>query len=769
MSIVLYKKQDPSRTKPFEALYIAFFLLSLLTINTYYLVFFEVHYRYILWAFLAVGYMISIFANVNQRTYIDLLINLLAFAFSVFYFRQILDNINNFGSILGQLLAVLLVLRSFVLFNREDFFISLVVSLVIMLLCSIPSYESNYVISLQVYFFVLVTCLYLLSKAREMDEVRLGFYEVEKVRKGFKMNTEAKMLFSLGFISLMLVTAVYLLIPHQQSSGRGNSSQLRKLFGNENPFEKPLEDPNQTDQLGSGSRESETYVGFNEDSFKIASGKTIREGENANDVVMQVQMDYPRYMRAMVWDIYQNGEWKRSGELEDDWPADEKVVEDDDYVRQKGHLYGLKKPREITVEELIQNRIEYEGRVSLMKGYNSTSFLFLPWETTRITINSEKIHTNESSEVKLKTASGNTPTRIGSYIFSAKSYFPSGMEATYLSQRSSGHFLERYTQLPESVSAPINGRTVKEFTEKIVKKANAATDYEKTLAIFKYLKSVGIYSNDVPAVEPGRDLISYFILEVQPMRGHCEIFSSSMALMLRSLDIPCRIATGYSPGNYAFNKNSYVIREKHAHAWVEVFFPEIGWLEFDPTPNTFWNDARDTTGEMVAAVSNVINELYVYSPDQFYRNRILPFTRKSISWYNYKSGQIIDAVNRLVNVQAIYNMILIIVICAALLAIILTVRKPRDSSIFYKRVSRVYYSQFTDTLRKKGQNIAVGETPSDVFKLVSENYPDAAPTIQDFLTDFWILNFAPRDKHRASIKRIKRNFKKAVDSIRKSN
>ncbi|MBU1023253.1 transglutaminase-like domain-containing protein, partial [bacterium] len=586
MAIVLYKKQDPNRSKPFEALYIAFFLLSLLTINTYYLVFFEVHYRYILWAFLAIGYMISIYANMNLRTYIDLLINLLALAFFVIYFRMILDNIDNFGSIFGQLLAVLLVLRSYVLFNREDFFVSLVVSLVIMLLCSIPSYESNFVISLQAYFFILVACLYLLSKSKEMDEVRQGFYELEKVQKRFKMTAEAKMLFSLGFISLMLATAVYLAIPHQQGGVRGYTSQLRKLLGYADNYEAQAQKANETEQNKLKSKENETYVGFNQDNFTIASGKTIREGENANDIVMQVQMDYPRYMRAMVWDIYQNGEWKRSGELENDWVVFEKDIQKNEILRTRDNPeYDLNKPREITVPELKQNRVEFNGRVFLTKGYNPSSFLFLPWETTRLKIDSEDIRTNESSEVKLKTSTGKSPNRVfSSYMFSAKSYLPSGMEATYLRQKPSGHFLERYTQLPESALEPNNSRTVKEFADEIVKKANAATDYEKTLAIFKYLKSAGKYSNDVPAVEPGMDLISYFILEVEPMRGHCEIFSSSMAVMLRALDIPCRIATGYSPGNYAFNKNSYIIREKHAHAWVEVFFPEIGWIEFDPTP-----------------------------------------------------------------------------------------------------------------------------------------------------------------------------------------
>lgn len=66
--------------------------------------------------------------------------------------------------------------------------------------------------------------------------------------------------------------------------------------------------------------------------------------------------------------------------------------------------------------------------------------------------------------------------------------------------------------------------------------------------------------------------------------GHCEYFASAMAVMLRCLGIPARVVTGFRRGEYNPWGGYLQVRQSDAHAWVEAFFPEIGWLEFDPTP-----------------------------------------------------------------------------------------------------------------------------------------------------------------------------------------
>jgi transglutaminase-like putative cysteine protease len=66
--------------------------------------------------------------------------------------------------------------------------------------------------------------------------------------------------------------------------------------------------------------------------------------------------------------------------------------------------------------------------------------------------------------------------------------------------------------------------------------------------------------------------------------GYCQQFSGAMALLLRMAGIPARIAAGFSPGTRDEKRGEMVVRDIDAHSWVEAFFPELGWVTFDPTP-----------------------------------------------------------------------------------------------------------------------------------------------------------------------------------------
>jgi len=66
--------------------------------------------------------------------------------------------------------------------------------------------------------------------------------------------------------------------------------------------------------------------------------------------------------------------------------------------------------------------------------------------------------------------------------------------------------------------------------------------------------------------------------------GHCEYFATAMVVILREMGIPSRLVTGFVGGEYNSLGRYYLIRESDAHAWVEVYFPEYGWINFDPTP-----------------------------------------------------------------------------------------------------------------------------------------------------------------------------------------
>jgi protein-glutamine gamma-glutamyltransferase len=78
-------------------------------------------------------------------------------------------------------------------------------------------------------------------------------------------------------------------------------------------------------------------------------------------------------------------------------------------------------------------------------------------------------------------------------------------------------------------------------------------------------------------------------------RGYCQHFAGAMALMLRYLGIPARVAAGFTSGRYDADKGEWTVTDHQAHTWVEVWFRDYGWLPFDPTPGRGELDGRYTT------------------------------------------------------------------------------------------------------------------------------------------------------------------------------
>lgn len=118
---------------------------------------------------------------------------------------------------------------------------------------------------------------------------------------------------------------------------------------------------------------------------------------------------------------------------------------------------------------------------------------------------------------------------------------------------------------------------------------NQPTVYDKAVAIERWLSGSDFeYTLDVPSL-PLANAIDVFINEVR--RGHCELYASAMALMLRSLGIPARVVSGFRGAEWNDSDQSYTVRASMAHLWTEVYFPGEGWVVFDPAPQGNLNEA----------------------------------------------------------------------------------------------------------------------------------------------------------------------------------
>ena len=111
--------------------------------------------------------------------------------------------------------------------------------------------------------------------------------------------------------------------------------------------------------------------------------------------------------------------------------------------------------------------------------------------------------------------------------------------------------------------------------------AGYTSELARARAIERRLRSDYGYTLELPSREVA-DPLAYFLFTRK--KGHCEYFASSMTVMLRSLGIPARLATGFQSGIYNPLTDFWVVRASDAHTWVEAWIPGYGWTTFDPTP-----------------------------------------------------------------------------------------------------------------------------------------------------------------------------------------
>jgi len=133
---------------------------------------------------------------------------------------------------------------------------------------------------------------------------------------------------------------------------------------------------------------------------------------------------------------------------------------------------------------------------------------------------------------------------------------------------------ERFLPLPSSLPERV-GALAKSLTD------SASNPYDKAVAIETYLRKLK-YNENIKSPPPLADAVDYFLFTAP--EGYCDYFSSAMVVMLRSVGIPARVAAGYVTGDYDSQRDAYVVRGTHAHSWVEAYFPQYGWIEFEPTP-----------------------------------------------------------------------------------------------------------------------------------------------------------------------------------------
>ncbi|MCB2180208.1 transglutaminase domain-containing protein [bacterium] len=155
--------------------------------------------------------------------------------------------------------------------------------------------------------------------------------------------------------------------------------------------------------------------------------------------------------------------------------------------------------------------------------------------------------------------------------------------------------------------------------------ATQPTPYDRVLAIEQYLRRFE-YTLDIEAAPRDQDIVDYFLFDLQ--KGYCDYFSSAMVILTRAAGIPARLATGYLASTYDEETGQFVVTADQAHSWAEVYFPEYGWVTFEPTagqPALLREDERQIMPENLAFEAQLFNQFqtpeatgFQLKPDNFF-------------------------------------------------------------------------------------------------------------------------------------------------------
>lgn len=275
----------------------------------------------------------------------------------------------------------------------------------------------------------------------------------------------------------------------------------------------------------------------------------------------------------------------------DDTPVFYAYTTRGNYWRGESKNYYTGRGWEVTTPEIIldSRMMLYESRVETetmeteiyLAGDQMFPHLFYPGELSSVNVNSPF---SIAVEVDAHTGKANTfyggdPVKLSDYKLEYE--FPkfSVSSLRNSSENDPPEIQEYYLQLPDDLPERVG-----ELAETIV--AGFDNRYDQAKAMERYFVRAGYRyeTQEVAVPGPDEDYVDQFLFETK--QGYCDNFSTSMAVLLRTLDIPTRWVKGFTQGERLDENDGirqYLITNANAHSWVEVYFPEHGWVPFEPT------------------------------------------------------------------------------------------------------------------------------------------------------------------------------------------
>ena len=403
----------------------------------------------------------------------------------------------------------------------------------ILLLFTVINYYGPQPMGTTLIAFLLLALLYIVSShymVRERQWRRLRVVYNRETRLDFLQT---------GFLIALLATPVAWLVPDVSAS-----SNLREIS-------EPLDQGWQRIQDGWTQlfASMKSYGGEYSDPFgnSLALGGP-RQIEPVP--IMDVSANAGRYWRGTIYDQFTGDGWVSTAETK-------LIVSPDDPLEQP--TYRARETITATVTSYLANSgLLYYPHQPERTDRQAKFTVFSPSETFDIVSSISRYVIYEGQTYKVW---GTASTAVDDQLRLAGAQYPEWVQERYL--QLPADFSPRIAQLAESLAG------------------NLTTPYDQADVLTDWLRENMTYNEAVLAPPEDADPLEYFLFESQ--EGYCNYYASALAAMLRSLGVPARIVGGYARGAWQEDLGLFRVYSNNAHTWVEVFFPEYGWVEFEPT------------------------------------------------------------------------------------------------------------------------------------------------------------------------------------------
>lgn len=308
--------------------------------------------------------------------------------------------------------------------------------------------------------------------------------------------------------------------------------------------------------LRAGFADTQMVSGFSD---KVILGELGRIKRNPR-IVMRIQIGNKQNARRIIhwrgigYDYFDGYSWKRSDSREY-WINRNSRGQ----FQVRRPIPGKELVKQVVYLEPIGSRVIFAAKDPYLV---SGSFTYLLYDLT------ESLYLiSNSTQRRSYTVYSLIPSPSPQFLRRSPSKYPSEIK-------------EKYQQLPQFFDPRI-----RELAQEVT--AGLTSSFDKSLKIESYLRENYTYSTEIKAVDL-RDPIYGFLFKIR--EGHCEYFATAMVLMLRSINIPSRLVNGFQRGEYNELGSYFIVRQRDAHSWAEVYFPDHGWVEFDATPEGQYSD-----------------------------------------------------------------------------------------------------------------------------------------------------------------------------------